>query len=41
MDNILFIGAAISFGLSAAGIGGRVNWVSLGFCLITLALWVL
>lgn len=40
IDLILYIGAAICFGLQAFGVGSRVNLGALAFCFITLALWI-
>ena len=40
IEFILFLGAAISFGLGAAAVPSRVSWDSLGFCLLTIALFL-
>jgi hypothetical protein len=39
MQNILFILAAVCFALGAVG-AGRLNWANAGFCLLTIALWL-
>jgi hypothetical protein len=41
MDKVLFILAAIAFLLDALQIKAAVAWTPLGFCLLTLALFVL
>lgn len=41
MDKLLYILAAIAFGLDAAGIAASVRWTPLGFCLLTIALFIL
>lgn len=41
MGQILFILAAIAFLLDALRIQAAVSWTPLGFCLLTLALFVL
>lgn len=40
IDFLLFLAAAICFGLQAFGIASRVNLQALAFCFITLALWI-
>ncbi len=40
LNKILFILAAICFGLDAFGVGGKIHWTAAGFCLLTLAIWV-
>lgn len=40
IDFLLFLLAAICFGLRAFGVPGRIDWTAAGFCLITLALWI-
>jgi hypothetical protein len=35
MNNLLFIFAAICFGLAAFNVGGRINWTNAGFCLVS------
>ncbi len=44
MAHILFILAAISFGLDAVkgilGLNIQINLVSLGFCFLTIAIWL-
>jgi hypothetical protein len=40
MTQILFILAAVCFGLGAARVGKAVDWASAGFCLLTIALWL-
>ena len=40
-SNILFILAAISFGISAVKEGWvGINWTPAGFCFLTIALWL-
>lgn len=40
IDFILFLLAAICFGLDAFRVSTPINLTAAGFCLITLALWV-
>lgn len=42
MSQILFIGAAIAFGLDAFHVSiAPISWTPLGFCLLTIALFLL
>ena len=41
IEFILYLGAAISFALAAANVPARVSWVPLGYCLLTIALFLL
>ncbi len=41
MEQILFILAAIAFALDAFRVGGPVNWTPIGFCLLTIALFLI
>ena len=38
---LLFFFAAVCFGLDAFRIPGRVSWTPAGFCLLTIAIWLL
>lgn len=38
---ILFVLAAISFGLAAFRVNGPVDWTNTGFCLLTIALFII
>lgn len=40
LDTVLTIFAAISFGLAAAKVSAGLDWVPLGFCLLTITLLV-
>jgi hypothetical protein len=39
MSEVLFVLAAICFGLAAFGVP-KLNWTSAGFCLLTIAIWL-
>jgi hypothetical protein len=41
MDQFLFGLAAICFGLGAARVAAAIDWIAAGFCLITIALWLI
>jgi hypothetical protein len=41
VTNILFILAAIFFALDAFRVPAPFNWTPAGFCMLTLALWVM
>lgn len=41
MIKILFVLAAIAFGLDAARVSAAVSWTPLGFCLLTIAIFIL
>lgn len=38
MDKILYIAAAIAFGIAALKLSQRLDFVALGFCLLTASL---
>lgn len=40
LSTILFIAAAICFGLDAFRIRGPISWTPAGFCLLTIALFL-
>ena len=41
MSLVLFIIAAIFFGLAAFRVGGPLDWTNAAFCLLTIALFIL
>jgi hypothetical protein len=40
IDTLLYILAAVCFGLDAAKVASAINWTAAGFCLLTIALFL-
>jgi hypothetical protein len=40
ITTLLFALAAVCFGLGAAKVAAAISWTDAGFCLLTIALWL-